>query len=99
MRATGTSPDRRRRARPPAGETPALQPATSIYHGLTISALRRVSAGLYLRLAYTWAEAFDNVQDALVAGSPGDVQNSYHPKADWGRSVTDQRHRLAASWL
>jgi len=72
--------------------------ATSIYHGLTISALRRVSAGLYFRLAYTWAEAFDDVQDALVAGSPGDVQNSYNPKADWGRSVTDQRHRLAASW-
>ena len=70
--------------------------ASSIYHGLTISANRRMSSGLYFRLAYTWAEAFDDVQDALVAGSPGNVQNSYNPNADWGRSVTDQRHRVVA---
>jgi len=71
--------------------------ASSVYHGLTISAHRRMSSGLYFRLAYTWAEAFDDVQDALVAGSPGNVQNSYNPNADWGRSVTDQRHRVVAS--
>ncbi|MFZ3213138.1 MAG: TonB-dependent receptor [Terriglobales bacterium] len=73
--------------------------ASSIYHGLTISANRRMSSGLYFRLAYTWAEAFDDVQDALVAGSPGNVQNSYNPNADWGRSVTDQRHRVVASTI
>jgi len=73
--------------------------ASSVYHGLTLSAHRRVGTGLYLRLAYTWAEAFDNVQDALVAGSPSTVQNSYNPNADWGRSVTDQRHRLVGSWV
>jgi hypothetical protein len=73
--------------------------ATSVYHGLTISARRRMSSGLYFRLAYTWAQAFDDVQDALVAGSPGTVQNSYNPQADWGHSVTDQRHRLVASWV
>ncbi|MFI5089024.1 MAG: TonB-dependent receptor domain-containing protein [Terriglobales bacterium] len=73
--------------------------ASSIYHGLTISANRRMSSGLYFRLAYTWAEAFDDVQDALVAGSPGNVQNSYNPNADWGRSITDQRHRLVASTI
>ena len=72
--------------------------ASSIYHGLTISVHRRMASGLYLRLAYTWAQAFDDVQDALVAGGPGNVQNSYNPQADWGRSVTDQRHRLVASW-
>ena len=72
--------------------------ASSIYHGLTLSLHRRMSSGLYLRLAYTWAEAFDDIQDALIAGSPGTVQNSYNPNADWGRSVTDQRHRLVASW-
>ncbi len=73
--------------------------ASSVYHGLTISARRRMSSGLYFRLAYTWAQAFDDVQDALVAGSPGTVQNSYNPQADWGRSVTDQRHRLVVSWV
>jgi hypothetical protein len=73
--------------------------ATSVYHGLTISVRRRMSSGLYFRLAYTWAEAFDDVQDALVAGSPSTVQNSYSPNADWGHSVTDQRHRLVASWI
>jgi len=72
--------------------------ASSVYHGLTISAYRRMSSGLYFRLAYTWAEAFDDIQDGLLAGSPSTVQNSYNPNADWGRSVTDQRHRLVASW-
>ncbi len=72
--------------------------ASSVYHGLTLSVHRRMSSGLYLRLAYTWAEAFDDIQDALVVGSPSTVQNSYNPNADWGRSVTDQRHRLVASW-
>jgi hypothetical protein len=71
--------------------------AASIYHGLTISASRRVGSGLYFRMSYTWAEAFDDVQDALVAGASGNVQNSYNPNADWGRSVTDQRHRVVAS--
>ncbi len=73
--------------------------ATSVYHGLTISARRRMSSGLYFRLAYTWAQAFDDVQDALVVGRPGNVQNSYNPQADWGRSVTDQRHRMVVSWV
>ena len=72
--------------------------ASSIYHGLTFSLHRRMASGLYLRLAYTWAEAFDDVQDALVAGAPSTVQNSYNPNADWGRSVTDQRHRVVGSW-
>jgi len=72
--------------------------ASSVYHGLTISVNRRMSSGLYFRLAYTWAEAFDDVQDALVTGSTSSVQNSYNPNADWGRSVTDQRHRVVASW-
>jgi len=73
--------------------------ASSVYHGLTISARRRMSSGLYFRLAYTWAQAFDDVQDALVAGRPGNVQNSYNPQADWGHSVTDQRHRMVVSWV
>ncbi len=73
--------------------------ATSIYHGLTVSARRRMSSGFYFRLAYTWAQARDDGQDALVAGRPPTVQNTYQPQAEWGPSVTDQRHRLAVSWV
>jgi hypothetical protein len=73
--------------------------ASSLYNGLTISARRRMTKGFYLRLAYTWAHAIDDGQDALVAGSPSLVQNSYATAAERGASVTDQRHRLAFSWL
>jgi hypothetical protein len=45
--------------------------ASSIYHGLTVSVRRHMTSGLYFRLAYTWAHALDDGQDALVAGRPG----------------------------
>ncbi|HEU5452756.1 MAG TPA: TonB-dependent receptor, partial [Terriglobales bacterium] len=73
--------------------------ASSVYHGLTISARRRMSRGLYFRLAYTFARAMDDGQDALVAGRPVVVQNSYSTAGERGPSVTDQRHRLVASWV
>jgi Carboxypeptidase regulatory-like domain/TonB dependent receptor len=73
--------------------------ATSIYHGLTASVRRRMTKGFYFRLAYTWAHAIDDGQDALVAGRPVTVQNSYATKAERGPSVTDQRHRLSLSWI
>ncbi len=73
--------------------------ASSVYHGLTISARRRMSSGLYFRLAYTFARAIDDTQDALVAGRPGSVQNSFATRAERGSSVTDQRHRFVVSWI
>ncbi len=72
--------------------------AQSVYHGLTVSVRRRMTNGLYFRLGYTFAHATDNIQDALVAGRPPTVQNTYAANNEWGRSVTDQRHRLAAAW-
>jgi hypothetical protein len=68
--------------------------ASSVYHGLTLSLQKRMSRGLYFRLAYTWAHSVDDGQDALVAGQPATVQNSYSTKSERGPSVTDQRHRL-----
>jgi hypothetical protein len=68
--------------------------ASSVYHGFTVSLRKRMSHGLYFRLAYTWARAVDDGQDALVAGQPATVQNSYSAKSERGPSVTDQRHRL-----
>jgi hypothetical protein len=72
--------------------------AGSVYNGATISINRRVSRGTYLRLSYTYAHAIDDGQDALVAGSPATVQNSYNPSAERGPSVTDQRNRLVIAF-
>jgi hypothetical protein len=73
--------------------------ASSVYHGATLSIHRQMTSGLYFRLAYTFAKAIDDGQDALVAGEPALVQNSYAPNAERGPSVTDQRQRLAFSWI
>ena len=73
--------------------------ATSIYHGMTVSVRRRMTSGFYFRLAYTWAHAIDDGQDALVTGSPVTVQNSYSTPSERGPSVTDQRNRLSVSWI
>ena len=71
--------------------------ASSYYNGATLSINRRVSRGTYLRLAYTYAHAIDDGQDALVAGQPATVQNAYDPSAERGASTTDQRQRLVAA--
>lgn len=68
--------------------------ASSVYNGLTVSLQKRMSRGLYFRLGYTWAHAIDDGQDALVAGQPATVQNSYAANSERGPSVTDQRNRL-----
>lgn len=68
--------------------------ASSVYNGMTLSLNKRMSRGMYFRLAYTWAHAIDDGQDALVAGQPATVQNSYAANSERGPSVTDQRQRL-----
>jgi hypothetical protein len=71
--------------------------ATSDYNGATVSLHKRMPGGTYFRLAYTFAHAIDNGQDALVAGAPSTVQNSYSTKSEKASSVTDQRQRLSIS--
>ena len=73
--------------------------ASSTYNGMTVSIHRQMTNGLYFRLAYTFAKAIDDGQDALVAGQPALVQNSYNTAAEKGLSVTDQRHRLMFAWI
>jgi hypothetical protein len=58
-----------------------------------------MTRGIYFRLGYTYAHAMDNGQDALVAGRPATVQNSYAPNSERGNSVTDQRNRFVFSWI
>jgi hypothetical protein len=72
--------------------------ASSYYSGATLSINRRVSRGAYLRFSCTYSRAIDDGQDALVAGAPATVQNSYDPGAERGPSVTDQRYRLVAAF-
>jgi hypothetical protein len=72
--------------------------ASSYYSGATLSVNRRMAQGVYLRLAYTFAHAIDDGQDALVAGQPATVENSYNPRAERGPSVTDQRQRLVMAF-
>jgi outer membrane receptor protein involved in Fe transport len=73
--------------------------ASSVYHGATISIRRQMTHGLYFRVGYTYAHAIDDGQDALVAGRPATVQNSYAPSTERGNSVTDQRSRFVFSWI
>jgi hypothetical protein len=73
--------------------------ASSVYHGLTVSLNKRMSRGMSFRLSYTWAHAIDDGQDALVAGQPATVQNSYAANSERGPSVTDQRNRLTIALI
>jgi len=73
--------------------------ASSTYNGVTLSLRREMRHGLYFRLGYTYAHAIDDGQDALVAGRPATVQNSYSPSSERGNSVTDQRNRFVLSWM
>jgi hypothetical protein len=68
--------------------------ASSVYNGMTVSLHKRMSGGMYFRLAYTWAHAIDYGQDALTTGASA-VQNSYSTKSEKASSVTDQRQRLS----
>jgi hypothetical protein len=70
---------------------------SSVYNGMTVSLRKRMSGGMFFNLAYTWAHAIDDGQDALGAGQPVTVQNSYSTKSERGPSVTDQRQRLTIS--
>jgi hypothetical protein len=73
--------------------------ASSVYNGGTLSIRRRMTSGVYFMLSYTFAHAIDDGQDALVAGRPATVQNSYAPNSEKGPSVTDQRQRFVFSFV
>ncbi|HEY3929202.1 MAG TPA: TonB-dependent receptor [Candidatus Koribacter sp.] len=68
--------------------------ASSLYNGLTVSARKQMGRGYSFQMAYTYAKAIDDGQDALVAGAPSTVQNPYALKTDRGLSTTDQRQRF-----
>ncbi len=58
---------------PRLGNLPVESAASSLYNGMTVSMYKRMSRGIHIRLAYTWAHAIDGGQDARVAGAPSTV--------------------------
>jgi Carboxypeptidase regulatory-like domain/TonB dependent receptor-like, beta-barrel len=67
--------------------------ASSIYHGLQVTADKRYANGLSFLASYTWAHAIDNATDLF--GSP---QNVLDLAADRGNSAFDIRHRFVYSF-
>ncbi len=75
--------------------------ASSVYNGATLSIHRQMSSGLDFRLSYTFAHAIDDGQDALVAGEPSLVQNSYvrMPSADPALPISGSGWRSPGSQI
>ena len=73
----------------------------SLYNGLAIQAMQRLTHGLQFIAAYTFSKAKDDRPDATTVVVGADdakiVENQLLPAADYGRSDTDLRHRLVFS--
>ena len=72
------------------------------YNSLQAQMIRRFSKGLTFNVAYTFAKALDlgggSDNFANVSQQTG-PQNPLNPRADYGYSDNDRRHRLTASWV
>jgi hypothetical protein len=72
------------------------------YNSLQAQLIRRFSRGLTFNLAYTFAKALDlgggsdNFANVTQQTGP---QNPLNPRADYGYSDNDRRHRMTASWV
>jgi hypothetical protein len=90
---------------PPYGERPAgslgaftvmQNSASSSYHSLQATLLRRLSRGLQLRWNWTWSHAIDEVSDMYDArGFFALPQDSRRPEQERASASFDARHRLA----
>ena len=79
------------------------------YQGLTISAQRRVSAGLSFTLNYTWSHATDDVSNGGVANEAFGIfqtdpditspQNPFNIRSNYGSSDYDVRHYFSANMV
>ncbi|MGH9668328.1 MAG: TonB-dependent receptor domain-containing protein, partial [Bryobacteraceae bacterium] len=65
----------------------------SIYHGLQVTAERRVAKSVSLLLGYTYSHAID-----ISSGDFNAPMNTYDFSLDRGNADFDARHRLVASW-
>lgn len=69
------------------------------YHSLQIKGTKRLSQGLSILSAYTYAKSIDNISDIFgFKGSAGIPQDSTNLKAERGLSPFDLRHRFTFSF-
>ncbi len=75
--------------------------ANSIYNSLQLKVTHRLSHGLQLQGAYTWAHAIDDGVDPLVpaAGNRTFPRNSRDLGQDRGNSDNDVRHVAVISYI
>ncbi len=69
---------------------------SSIYHGLTIQADRRLSQGLWYNINYTWAKALTDVR--LSGFAPGAQQNQYQRSLERADDPNHRRQQLRFSY-
>jgi hypothetical protein len=74
--------------------------ASSVYHALQANITKRISNGLAIQGAYTWAHAIDNSSDPLVpaAGNQEFPRDSFNLRAERGNSDFDVRQRLVLNY-
>ena len=70
--------------------------AQSDYKSLQLSFTQRLADGVSAVAAYTWSSSHDDASGLFTsAGDPNFPQDSNAPRAEWGRSNYDLRHRLS----
>ncbi|MGH9845079.1 MAG: carboxypeptidase regulatory-like domain-containing protein, partial [Blastocatellia bacterium] len=69
------------------------------YHGLQLTAEKRLTAGVSFKSFYTFSKALDGA-NASAANGATSLQNPLNQRADRGRTNTDRRHNfvLSAIW-
>jgi hypothetical protein len=75
--------------------------ANSVYNSLQLKITHRLSHGLQVQGAYTWAHAIDNSSDSLApaAGNRGFARNSRKLNQERGNSDNDIRHVAVISYI
>ena len=75
--------------------------ANSVYNSLQLKITHRLSHGLQVQGAYTWAHAIDSSSDSLApaAGNRGFARNSRKLNEERGNSDNDIRHVAVISYI
>ena len=73
--------------------------SSSNYHALQTKFQQRFDRGLSLLTAYTFGKSLDDASGFFAsAGDPNFPQDSRNPRAEYGRSSFDVRHRFSTSF-
>lgn len=78
-----------------ANSTTWFSYGTSLYNGLEVDVVHRLSHGLQFRGVYTFSKGLDdgdNMNTSIATNSPAFTANPHDIKADWGRASFDIRH-------